>query len=70
MENGASSYRRFLEGDDDSFLEIIKEYKDGLIFYLESFTRNIHTAEDLMEDTFLRLAVKKPRYAETASFKT
>ena len=70
MENGASSYRRFLEGDDDSFLEIIKEYKDGLIFYLESFTRNIHTAEDLMEDTFLRLAVKKPRYVETALFKT
>ena len=24
MDNGASSYRRFLEGDDDGIVEIIK----------------------------------------------
>jgi RNA polymerase sigma-70 factor (ECF subfamily) len=70
MENGASSYRRFLDGDDQSFLEIIRDYKDGLIFYLDSFTRNIHTAEELMEETFVRLVIKKPKYVESASFKT
>ena len=30
MDNGASSYRRFLEGDDNGIVEIIRDYKDGL----------------------------------------
>ena len=51
MDNGASSYRRFLDGDDNGFIEIIKDYKDGLILYINNFTRNIFTAEDLAEDT-------------------
>ena len=33
MDNGASSYRRFLEGDDNGIVEIIRDYKDGLIFF-------------------------------------
>ena len=36
-------------------VEIIKEYKDGLIFYLNSIVGNIHTAEELAEDTFVLL---------------
>ena len=36
MDNGASSYRRFLEGDDDGIVQIIKDHKDGLMFYLNS----------------------------------
>lgn len=70
MDIGADSYRRFLEGDDDGFIEIIKEYKDGLIFYLNSFVCNIHTAEELTEDTFVKIVIKKPRYAGKSSFKT
>ena len=31
MDNGASSYRRFLEGDDNGIVEIIRDYKDGLM---------------------------------------
>ena len=30
MDNGASSYRRFLDGDDEGIVEIIKDYKEGL----------------------------------------
>lgn len=70
MDNGASSYRRFLEGDDNGFVEIVRDYKDGLIFYLNSFTNNIYIAEDLAEDTFVKLGIKKPRYTKKASFKT
>ncbi len=70
MDNGASSYRRFLDGDDDSFVEIIRDYKDGLMLYLNTYVKNIHIAEDLMEDTFLRLAIKKPRFSGKSSFKT
>ena len=70
MDNGASSYRRFLDGDDNGFVQIIKDYKDGLILYINNFTDNIHTAEDLAEDTFVKIVTKKPRFSGKASFKT
>ena len=70
MDNGASSYRRFLDGDDNGFVEIVRDYKDGLILYLDSFVRNISAAEELAEDTFVRLGVKKPHFSEKSSFRT
>ncbi len=70
MDNGASSYRRFLAGDDNGIAEIIRDYKDGLLLYLNGFVRNIHVAEELTEDTFVKIAVKKPRFSQKSSFKT
>ena len=70
MENGASSYRRFLDGDDSGIVEIISEYKDGLIFYLDSMVRNVTLTEDPMVDTIVKLVTKKPRFSGKASFKT
>ncbi len=70
MYNGASNYRRFLDGDDEGLTFIIKAYKDGLILYLNSYVNNIYTAEEIMEETFFKLAVKKPKFKEKCSFKT
>ena len=71
MDNGASSYRRFCnEGDDSGLVEIIVNYRDGLILYLNSFVGNIHIAEELAEDTFVLLGTKKPKDKGTSSFKT
>ncbi len=70
MDNGESSYRRFLDGDDNGFVDIIRDYKDGLMLYLNGYVRNIHIAEELMEETFVRLVVKKPRFSGKSSFKT
>lgn len=70
MDNGASSYLRFLDGNDDGIVEIIKDYKDGLMLYLNTYVQNIHIAEDLMEDTFVRIVVKKPHFSGKSSFKT
>ena len=70
MDNGASSYRRFRDkGDESGLAEIISDYNDGLIFYLTSIVGNIHTAEDLAEDTFVLLGTKKPRDKGKGSFK-
>ena len=70
-DNGAFNYRRFRDGgDENGLVEIIKEYKDGLIFYLNSIVGNIHAAEELAEDTFVLLGTKKPRDKGTGSFKT
>ena len=70
MDNGAGSYRRFLDGDDNGFIEIIKDYKDGLILYINNYTQNIFTAEDLAEDTFVKVVTKKPRFSGKSSFRT
>ena len=53
MDNGASSYRRFLDGDDEGIVEIIKEYKDGLMLFINRYVDNIHIAEELTEDVFV-----------------
>ncbi len=70
MDNGASSYRRFLDGDDKGLAEIVRDYKDGLILYLNGFVSNISVAEELMEETFFKLITKKPRFSAKYSFKT
>ena len=70
MDRGASSYRRFLDGDDSGFVTIINEYMDGLRFYLNSIVGNIYVAEDLTEDTFVKIVTKKPRFSGKSSFKT
>ncbi|MBQ7500418.1 MAG: RNA polymerase sigma factor [Clostridia bacterium] len=71
MDNGASSYRRFREDEDEQgLIEIIRDYKDGLTFYLNSFVGNISIAEDLCEDTFVLLGTKKPKDKGKGSFKT
>ncbi len=70
MDNGASSYRRFLDGDDNGITEIVENYKDGLILYLNGYVKNIFVAEELTEDTFFRLMIKKPKYSEKSTFKS
>lgn len=70
MDNGASSYLRFLKGDDSALAEIINEYSDGLIIYLNTITANYADAQDSAEDTFVKLVTKKPRYNCKATFKT
>ena len=70
MDNGASSYRRFLDGDDGAIAEIVGEYKDGLILYIHGYVKNLFIAEELAEDTFFRLITKKPRFSEKSSFRS
>lgn len=70
MDNGASSYRRFLDGDDEGLAEIVGDYKDGMILYLSGYVNNICIAEELTEDTFFRLITKKPKFGGKSSFKS
>ena len=70
MDKSSEDYLRFLNGDDSGIVEIIKDHKDGLMLFLNRYTENISEAEELTEDTFFRLVIKKPRYKERCSFKT
>ena len=70
MDNGASSYRRFLEGEKEAIVEILSEYSSGLILFLNSITSNMSLSEDIAEDVFCELLLKKPGYSSKSSFKT
>lgn len=71
MDNGASSYRRFRDdGDESGLIEIIRDYRDGLILYLNGFVGDLQMAEELAEDTFVLLGTKKPKDKGVGSFKT
>jgi RNA polymerase sigma-70 factor (ECF subfamily) len=70
MDKGAENYRRYLAGDNSGLEQIIRDHKDGLIFYLRGFTDDILQAEELAEDTFVKLVTKRPRFNQRCKFKT
>ena len=70
MDNGAECYKRFLSGDKRAIEIIIRDYKDGLVFYIYSLVGDIHRAEELAIDTFIKLFYKQPEFKEKCSFKT
>ena len=70
MDNGASSYRRFLDGDKNAFDEILDLYRESLIFFINRFVHNLDTAEDLAADSFAELLVNPKRFNFSCSLKT
>ena len=70
MDSGAENYRRFLGGDDDGLADIIREYQSGLFAFLKNMVRDETTAEELTEETFVRVGIRKPRFSGQSSFQT
>ena len=70
MDNGASSYRRFLDGDESAFDEIMKELFDNLVFFIDRYVHDVHAAEDIAIDAFSDLVVNKHRYNFKVTLKT
>lgn len=70
MDNGASSYRRFLDGDQSAFDEIVKEYFHGLVFFVDRYVQDPYTAEDIAIDALTDLVVHRHRYNFKTSLKT
>ena len=70
MDNGADNYRRFLAGDECAFDEIMKDYFDCLIFFINRYLHDIHASEDIAIDVFSDLIVHRRRYNFKVSLKT
>lgn len=70
MDNGACSYRRFLEGDESAFDEIMKELFHSLVFFVDRYIHDVHAAEDIAIDVFSDLIVHKHRYNFKVTLKT
>lgn len=70
MESGESSYRRYLDGDQTAFDEIMRLYRNSLTFFINRFVHDPDAAEDLAIDTFMYLIVHRHRYNFKTSLKT
>ena len=70
MDHGASSYRRFLDGDESAFDLIMEELFYPLVFFVDGYVRDVHTAEDIAMDVFSELIVYRHRYNFKVSLKT
>ena len=70
MDNGESSYRRFIEGDQSAFDELMDAYRDRLIFFIKGYVRSAEEAQDIAMDTFVEILVHPGRFRFKSSFKT
>ena len=70
MDNGASSYRRFLDGDKNALIDIISDYRESLVLFLSNYVADFGLAEEIAEEVFVKLYVDKPKFGGRSSFKT
>ena len=62
--------RRFQAGDERAYVELVNRYKDKLLNFVFQFLSDIEQAEDVVQDTMIRLYEKKHYYKEIAKFST
>lgn len=60
----------FQEGDERSYNEIIKRYKDRLVNFIFRYTGSFDDSQDIVQDTFVKVYVSKHLYKEIAKFST
>ena len=70
MDNGACNYRRFLDGDEHAFDEIVESLFRGLVYFVDRIVHDSHAAEDIAMDTLADLIVHRHRYNFKVSLKT
>lgn len=63
-------YKEFINGNKNAFNEIIKLYRIPLINFIMGYVHNIEIAEDLAQDTFLYVLIKKNEYDFKYTLKT
>jgi RNA polymerase sigma-70 factor (ECF subfamily) len=61
---------RFQDGDNYAFDLLVKRYKDPLLNFVYRFLGERSEAEDIVQETFLRLFKNKHYYKEIAKFST
>lgn len=69
-DEGASCYRKYLDGDKSAFDNIINLYHDSLIYFIYGILHNTADAEDVAADVFADLIINKNRYGFRCSLKT
>jgi RNA polymerase sigma-70 factor, ECF subfamily len=61
---------RFSRGDESAFHELAGRYRNRLLNFIFRRTSSHELAEDIVQETFLRVVNAAPRYQATAKFST
>ena len=61
---------RFQDGDEQAFVELVNRYRNRLMTFVCGYVFDIDKAEDLVQDTFIKLYTKKDSYKPIAKFST
>ncbi|MCR4643992.1 MAG: RNA polymerase sigma factor [Oscillospiraceae bacterium] len=64
------SYLRFLEGDTSAMQEIVEQFWDIMLLYVNSYVHSIPDAEDIAEEALIELAAEQPALEEESQVKT
>lgn len=67
---GYRNYMLFLSGDPLGFESIVKLYRENLILFIQQYVSDYQIAEDISQDVFVKIYLKKPHYSPKALFKT
>lgn len=70
MEQDKELYKRFVEGDIAAFEELVLTHKDNLIYFLMRYVKDFSTCEDIAQEVFAAIFVKKENYNYKVSLKT
>jgi len=62
--------RQFQQGDQEAYDEIVSRYRQPLYNFIYRIVGDAAYAEDLLQDTFIRLWLNKDSYREIARFST
>ena len=62
--------KMFQEGDEHAYNQLVIKYKDRILNYIINFVGDYASAQDLAQDTFLKVYIKKKSYKEIAKFST
>ncbi len=60
----------FQKGNEKAYYELVKRYKDRLLNFIYRFVGSMEMAEDLLQDTFIKLYTSAHMYKEIAKFST
>ena len=61
---------RFQEGDVNAYNELVKRYKDRLLNFVLRYFNNVEQAEDVVQDTLIKLYTHASYYKNVAKFST
>ena len=61
---------RFQEGDINAYNELVKRYKDRLLNFVLRYFNNVEQAEDVVQDTLIKLYTHASYYKNVAKFST
>ena len=70
MQDDNSLMELVKNGDKEAYNEIVRRHRAAAISFAYSFFLDIHAAEDIVQDVFVNIYVKRDSYKPVCGFKT